>query len=114
MGCTTATTIVAGLYHVEGWPGTLLILLPALATFFMLVAVRFRVADLWRLREQAEIEFRSLATRGKQRLAATASEDDCGKLHRELEAHAKRIEQQTMISAMGSLSVETELPKSQH
>lgn len=103
MLATGTTAVLAGVYSVEGLPGVLLVALPAAATVLLGIRGVLNLPEVWRRREGALIEFRGLATRAKQRLAACKSEGDCGKLHRELEAWARRLEREAMISTVGSI-----------
>src|SRR4051794_4154592 len=53
---TASTTVLAGVYQPGGKPGFFLVALPALATFLLAVRSGLRLSDIWRLREEAEIE----------------------------------------------------------
>ncbi len=100
---TAATTVLAGVYQVGGWPGFFLVALPATATFLLSVRSGLRLSDVWRVREEAAIEFRGLVSRARQRLVSANTEEECGRLYRDLEGWARRLERQAMISAVGSI-----------
>lgn len=101
--CTATTTILAGLYSVEGKPGFFLIALPALTTLLLALRGVLKLPEVWRRQEAALVEFEGLVVRAKLRLAAADSEEKCGQVHRDVEGWARRLERRAMVSEAGTL-----------
>jgi hypothetical protein len=69
-----------------------MVILPALSSALANIIIRFRVYDLWMIRENARIAFQNLHNEGKWKLAKAKSEQDYIKLYAYLTQRVNDIE----------------------
>ena len=74
------------------WAKWVLVAGPMVAALATAVMLQARLPELWRMREQARIEFQGLANEGLNRLAAAPTEEECSQVHAELIRRAQEIE----------------------
>ena len=83
------------------WGKWVLIVAPAIGSLAAACLLQFRVHELWRLREQGRISFQDLAVTGKRRLAEAGSDEECGRIYKELQGSTREIEQEQSDSFFG-------------
>jgi hypothetical protein len=74
-----------------------MILLPALSSALSSILLKFRIYDLWMIREQGRIGFQKLHKDGMVKLNAAATTDELQKLFQELVDKTNEIEQDQSV-----------------
>lgn len=89
------TALITALTTADTFVGSrriVLIMVPLIGSLAGTVLLQFRLYDLWQVREDARIAFQDLASEGRKRLAAAASQEECFKIHESLQLRATEIE----------------------
>lgn len=70
----------------------LLIILPTLSAVSANIIIRFRLSDLWLIRDKGRIDYRKLAEEGRQRLLTAKNAQDLSELHSYINDSMRKIE----------------------
>ena len=76
----------------DAWAKYVIVILPVVGALFSSLLSQLRLYDLWKLREQGRIQVQALSFEAQRRLATADSEQECSRIHEELERRLNEIE----------------------
>ncbi|TAL67840.1 MAG: hypothetical protein EPN82_13020 [Bacteroidetes bacterium] len=74
-----------------------LVILPAFSSASANIIIRFRIYDLWMIREQGRIEFQNLHNEGKALMLSAKSETELQNVYQQLVKRTKEIEDDQQV-----------------
>jgi hypothetical protein len=99
-----AVAVIAALSNgadYEKWAKYLIVTLPLVTALANTVLIQLRLYDLWKLREEGRIQVQAIALEAVRRAASAKTDEDCSRIHEELEQRLNQIESSQGASFFG-------------